>query len=92
MEEPSVLDYLKSILMPWKYPRIEIPPEPGAQREPGPVLQTETAAAACCGGCTRDYHSRGDSIGEGAHLSVSLAQLAVIVAGHARTGDVGAAG
>ena len=34
MEEPSVLDYLKSILMPWKYPRIEIQPEPGAQSEP----------------------------------------------------------
>jgi hypothetical protein len=28
MEEPSVLDYLKSRLMPWKYPRVELPPEP----------------------------------------------------------------
>jgi hypothetical protein len=27
MEEPSVLDYLKSRLMPWKYPHVEIPPE-----------------------------------------------------------------
>jgi len=27
MEEPSVLDFLKSRLMPWKYPRIEIPDE-----------------------------------------------------------------
>jgi hypothetical protein len=27
MEEPSVLDYIKSRLMPWAYPRIEIPPE-----------------------------------------------------------------
>lgn len=27
MEEPSVLDYLKSRLMPWKYPRVELPPE-----------------------------------------------------------------
>jgi hypothetical protein len=44
MEEPSVLDYLKSILMPWKYPRIEIPPEPPAQSDlPAPVLQTGAA-------------------------------------------------
>ena len=27
MEEPSVLDYLKSRLMPWVYPRVEMPPE-----------------------------------------------------------------
>lgn len=27
MEEPSVLDYLKSRLMPWMYPRVELPPE-----------------------------------------------------------------
>lgn len=28
MEEPSVLDYIKSRLMPWKYPRLEIPGDP----------------------------------------------------------------
>jgi len=29
MEEPTVLDYVKSLLMPWKYPRIQIPaPQP----------------------------------------------------------------
>ncbi len=33
MEEPSVLDYLKSKLMPWKYSRITLQPEPGAQGE-----------------------------------------------------------
>ena len=27
MEEPSVLDYIKSRLLPWKYPRVELPPE-----------------------------------------------------------------
>lgn len=27
MEEPSVLDYVKSRLMPWKYPRLSIPDE-----------------------------------------------------------------
>ena len=27
MDEPSVLDYLKSRLMPWKYPRLNIPEE-----------------------------------------------------------------
>jgi hypothetical protein len=36
MEEPSVLDYLKSRLMPWKYPRVELPPE-----EPLPTGQSE---------------------------------------------------
>ncbi len=30
MDEPSVLDYLKSRLMPWKYPRLNIPDEPDA--------------------------------------------------------------
>jgi hypothetical protein len=45
MEEPSVLDYLKSIMMPWKYPRIVIQPEYPAQRDdPSLALQTEAAA------------------------------------------------
>jgi hypothetical protein len=33
MEEPSVLDYLKSKLMPWKYSRITLQPELSAQGE-----------------------------------------------------------
>jgi 4-amino-4-deoxy-L-arabinose transferase-like glycosyltransferase len=33
MDEPSVFDYVKSRLMPWKYPRVEIPP-PEAEAEP----------------------------------------------------------
>jgi len=33
MEEPSVLDYLKSKLMPWKYPRITLQYEPSAEGE-----------------------------------------------------------
>jgi hypothetical protein len=35
MEEPSVLDYLKSKLMPWKYERLEIPSSASAGDEPG---------------------------------------------------------
>lgn len=30
MEEPSILDYIKSRLNPQKYPRVELPPEPEA--------------------------------------------------------------
>ena len=45
MEEPSVLDYLKSILMPWKYPRIEIQPEHPTQGDSlAPVLHSGAAA------------------------------------------------
>ncbi|MEW5868774.1 MAG: glycosyltransferase family 39 protein [Chloroflexota bacterium] len=33
MEEPSVLDYVKSRLFPWKYPHLEIPPEPAAAQD-----------------------------------------------------------
>jgi hypothetical protein len=44
MEEPSVLDYLKSILMPWKYPRIEIPPESPTQGDPAPILLAEAVS------------------------------------------------
>jgi hypothetical protein len=43
VEEPSVLDYIKSRLMPWKYPPVEIPGElPDALRassETAPALQ-----------------------------------------------------
>jgi hypothetical protein len=34
MNEPSVLDYLKSKLMPWRGEKIEIPPMPVSQKEP----------------------------------------------------------
>ena len=45
MDEPSVLDYLKSKLMPWKYPRIEIEPEHFAQGDFAlPALEREAAA------------------------------------------------
>lgn len=42
MEEPSVLDYVKSLLMPWKGPRIRIP---RPEQAPTP-LAAETADAA----------------------------------------------
>ncbi len=44
MEEPSVLDFLKSRLIPWRYPRIELPAELKAQRKP--LVLSEAGAAA----------------------------------------------
>jgi hypothetical protein len=35
MEEPSLLDYLKSILMPWKYKKLEITPQPAQEEKNG---------------------------------------------------------
>ncbi len=44
MEEPSVLDYVKSLLMPWKGPRIRIPtPEPPVRASVG---EAETPVSA----------------------------------------------
>lgn len=37
MQEPSVLDYVKSKLMPWKYPRVEIPQLPTTFLEEQPA-------------------------------------------------------
>lgn len=47
MEEPSVLDYLKSKIMPWKYPRVEIPELPAepAQQPSGEPPSPASALA-----------------------------------------------
>lgn len=34
MDEPSLLDYIKGRLFPWKYPRIELPPEESPETTP----------------------------------------------------------
>jgi hypothetical protein len=44
MQEPSVLDYLKSRLMPWKYPRVELPPEEPLSN--GGLADSETGSGA----------------------------------------------
>jgi len=44
MAEPSILDYVKSKLMPWKYPRVEIPvgvQSPAIHAAPEQVVQME---------------------------------------------------
>jgi len=43
MEEPSVLDYLKAKLMPWRGQKIEIPVEPLPQAPPSPENITPVA-------------------------------------------------
>lgn len=39
MEEPSVLDYLKSLIFPWKYPKLEIPDETTTRDHPRATVQ-----------------------------------------------------
>ncbi|MDI6694597.1 MAG: glycosyltransferase family 39 protein [Anaerolineales bacterium] len=51
MEEPSILDYIKSRLRPQKYPRVELPPEPEAPlaelaRKPEPPQAEESPMEA----------------------------------------------
>jgi hypothetical protein len=41
MQEPSVLDYLKSRLMPWKYPRVDLPTEEQLSSEPSGDSQSD---------------------------------------------------
>ena len=43
MEEPSVLDYVKSLLMPWKGPRIRIPPPEVEVAAAGSDVEVEAA-------------------------------------------------
>jgi len=43
MEEPSVLDYLKSKLNPWKYERLDLPAVPPAAEETSPVKSAPAA-------------------------------------------------
>src|SRR5512146_2955337 len=45
MNEPSILDYLKSKLMPWRGIKVEIPPMP----EPPPVPESGTEAGDLSG-------------------------------------------
>lgn len=42
MKEPSVLDYVKSRLMPWKYPKVLLPEEPDL--EPSSLTEDESSA------------------------------------------------
>jgi hypothetical protein len=46
MQEPSVLDYVKSKLMPWKYPRVEIPQLSALPAEGGTVSEAERLVVA----------------------------------------------
>lgn len=49
MEEPSVLDYVKSRLFPWKYGRLELPPVDQAGAQPGPAPASQAGSALISG-------------------------------------------
>ena len=56
MEEPSVLDYLKSKLMPWKYPRVELPVAAQSTEipaAPDQVIQLEQPPRSTWHACSR---------------------------------------
>ena len=81
MEEPSVLDYLKSRLMPWKYPRVEIPPEEQSVLDQSRQAESEIRAdQSVVKVPDREETSTGESLGQKAPWASILALLLALIA------------